>query len=144
MRPRLILFALVFLRRHNAVLNPVGMKHRCGEIEEKQAKPPAGGSERSEENKNADWDGANHPEKTRDYSVRANRRQRTARPVGSGAYLRARRHPRSPSLSSFVLSKNNRGILFAHGTDSLSRQRASLPARNQQTGSLRELSGSKP
>src|SRR5437762_2596049 len=231
MRPRLILFAFVFLRRHNAVLNPVGMKHRCGEIEEKQAKAPAGGSERSEENKNADWDGANHPEKTRqdvsfidvsqagndaehyrdrvarfsfsrlcraahpitavaafgvfrqkmpairarhliargrfrrscrgirifhihtnrrsqaarnssstetprDYSVRANRRQRTARPVGSGAYLRARRHPRSPSLSSFVLSKNNRGILFAHGTDSLSRQRASLPARNQQTGSL--------
>src|SRR5213595_2461793 len=65
MGPPLILFAFVFLRRHNPVLNPVGMKHRCGEIEEKQAKAPAGGSERSEENQNADWDGANQSEKTR-------------------------------------------------------------------------------
>src|SRR5712691_8894256 len=66
MGPPLILFAFVFLRRHNPVINPVSMKHRCGEIEEKQTKTPAGGSERSEENKNADWDRADHPKKTRE------------------------------------------------------------------------------
>src|SRR5436190_5957727 len=42
------------------------MKHRRSEIEEEQAKSPAGRSERSKENKNADGDGAKHPEKTRE------------------------------------------------------------------------------
>src|SRR5438045_9666224 len=42
------------------------MKHRRSEIEEEQAKSPAGRSERSKENKNADGDGAKHPEKNRE------------------------------------------------------------------------------
>src|SRR5437762_13771242 len=41
------------------------MKHRRGEIKEKQAKSPAGRSERSKENKNTDGDRANHPEEAR-------------------------------------------------------------------------------
>src|SRR5207248_11198950 len=42
------------------------MKHRRSEIEEEQAKSPPGRSERRKENKNADGDGAKHPEKTRE------------------------------------------------------------------------------
>src|ERR1051326_9043779 len=41
------------------------MKHRGGEVEAEQTKAPTGRGERSEENKNADWDRADHPEKTR-------------------------------------------------------------------------------
>ena len=42
------------------------MKHRRGEIEEKQTKSPSGRGERSKENKNAHGDRANHPEKARE------------------------------------------------------------------------------
>lgn len=47
-------------------MDPVCVKHGCGEIEEKQAEPPSGRGERSKENKNAHWDRADHPEKARE------------------------------------------------------------------------------
>src|SRR5262245_48259507 len=42
------------------------MKHHCGEIKEKKAESPSGRSERSKENKNANRDRAQHPEKARE------------------------------------------------------------------------------
>jgi len=59
-----ILFPFIALWRHHAIVNPVGMQHSRGEIEQEKAEPPAGGGERSKENKNADRDCAKHPEKT--------------------------------------------------------------------------------
>lgn len=47
-------------------MDPVGMKHRRGEIEEEEAEAPPGRGERCKANKNADWDRADHPEKARE------------------------------------------------------------------------------
>src|SRR5262249_29959262 len=60
----LILFAFIALRRHDAILDPIGMEHHRGEIEEKQAEPPPGRGERSKENKNTDRNCTDHPEKS--------------------------------------------------------------------------------
>src|SRR5262245_18032598 len=63
--PPLILLAFVFLRWHYAIGNPIRMKHHRAEIEKKEAEAPPGRGERGKENKNADGDRANHPEKAR-------------------------------------------------------------------------------
>src|SRR6476620_11443104 len=59
----LILLAFVLFRRHYPIVDPIGMKHCCGEIKEKEAESPPGRGERGKENKNAHRDCANHPEK---------------------------------------------------------------------------------
>ena len=61
-----ILLAFVLFRRYHAILDPVGVKHRRGEIEEEQTEAPPGRGKRSKENKNTHRDCANHPEKARE------------------------------------------------------------------------------
>jgi hypothetical protein len=61
-----VLFALVFFRRRHAIVHCVGMKHYRDEVEEKEAKAPAGRCERSKQHEDADWDRTKHPEKARE------------------------------------------------------------------------------
>src|SRR5262245_13638895 len=58
----LILLAFVLFRWNHAIMDSISMKHRRGEIEEKEPKSPAGRCKRGKQNKNADRDRANHPE----------------------------------------------------------------------------------
>ena len=63
----LILFTFVPRLWHYPILNPVRMKHHCGEIKEEKAKSPSGRGDRGKENKNAHRDRARHPENSRQY-----------------------------------------------------------------------------
>src|SRR6266513_40389 len=59
----LILFALIFFRRHNAVMNCVGMKHYRDEVKEKETDPESGGRDGGQKHENPYWNSASHPQK---------------------------------------------------------------------------------
>ncbi len=60
-----VLFALVFFRRHNAIIHCVRVEHYGEEVKEEEAEAPAGRCKRSQQYEDPDWDRTEHPEKPR-------------------------------------------------------------------------------
>lgn len=61
-----VFFALVFSRRHYAIVHCVRMKHYREEIKEKETEAPAGRCERRQQDEDPYWDRTKHPEKARE------------------------------------------------------------------------------
>src|SRR6266550_1198684 len=59
-----IFFALVFFRRHDAIVNCIGMKHYRDEVKEKETDPESCGGDGGQKHENPDGNRTSHPQKT--------------------------------------------------------------------------------